>query len=162
MPRTSAGLIPYRRRAGRLEVFLVHPGGPFWSGRDAHAWSLAKGEVEEGEDLLAAARREFGEETGLAPAAEPIPLPPVRQSGGKTVHAFAVEAEIDPASVRSNTFRLEWPPRSGRVREFPEVDRAAWFDLATAREKIHKGQAPVLAVLAEALGEPSDTGAPNR
>lgn len=148
MPKTSAGLLPYRRRGGGLEVFLVHPGGPFWARRDAHAWSVAKGEVEPGEDLLAAARREFAEETGLAPKGDPVALAPVRQPGGKTVHVFAIEADLDPAAVRSNAFRLEWPPRSGRFRSFPEVDRAAWFTLEDARGKIHAGQTPVLADLA--------------
>ena len=136
-----------------MEVFLVHPGGPFWARKDAHAWSVAKGEVEPGEDLEDAARREFREETGLACEGPTVPLGARKQPGGKTVHAWAVAAEPDPDAVRSNTFRMEWPPRSGRERDFPEVDRAAWFDLATAREKIHKGQVAFLDALAEHLDE---------
>jgi predicted NUDIX family NTP pyrophosphohydrolase len=152
MPKTSAGLLPWRRRSGRLEVFLVHPGGPFWSNKDARAWSVAKGEVEQNEDLLSAARREFAEETGLALPGPAVPLAPVRQASGKLVHVWAVEAEIDPAAIRSNAFRLEWPPRSGTVREFPEVDRAAWFALEAARTRIHKGQAALLDELARICG----------
>jgi predicted NUDIX family NTP pyrophosphohydrolase len=148
MPRTSAGLLPYRRRDGRLEVFLVHPGGPFWRNRDDHAWSVAKGEVEPNEDLLSAARREFAEETGLKLAGTATPLAPVRQPSGKLVHVWAIEADIDPSAIRSNTFPLEWPPRSGILRQFPEVDRAAWFDLDAARSKIHKGQVALLDELA--------------
>jgi predicted NUDIX family NTP pyrophosphohydrolase len=144
MPRTSAGLLPYRRRGGRLEVFLVHPGGPFWRNRDEHAWSVAKGEVEQHEDLLSAARREFAEETGLALPGPATPLAPVRQPSGKLVHVWAIEADIDPSTIRSNVFPLEWPPRSGILRQFPEVDRAAWFDLDAARSRIHKGQVPLL------------------
>ena len=140
MPRTSAGLLPYRRRDGRLEVFLVHPGGPFWRNRDEHAWSIAKGEAAPGEDLLAAARREFAEETGLTPDGPFLALTERRQAGGKLVHGWAVEAEIDPAAIRSNSFPMEWPPRSGRIGEFPEVDRAEWFGLAEARTKINKAQ----------------------
>jgi predicted NUDIX family NTP pyrophosphohydrolase len=140
MPQTSAGLLPYRRRGGAIEVFLVHPGGPFWAAKDRHAWSIAKGEVEPDESLLHAARREFAEETGFDCAGPTLSLTARRQPGGKVVHAWAVAADCDPHALRSNRFRLEWPPRSGRVREFPEVDRAAWFDIATAREKIHEGQ----------------------
>ena len=139
MPKMSAGLLPYSRRDGRLEVFLVHP-GPFWVNKDAHAWSVAKGEVEPDEDLLHAAHREFSEETGLKLAGRTIPLAPIRQASGKLFHVWAIEAEIDPFVVQSNSFPLEWPPRSGHSRQFPEVDRAAWFDLAEARGKIHKGQ----------------------
>lgn len=152
MARTSAGLLPYRRRDGRLEVFLVHPGGPFWASRDEHAWSIAKGEAEPGEDLLAAARREFAEETGLACEGEAVPLAPQRQKGGKVVHAWAVETDLDASAVRSNGFSMEWPPRSGRVQEFPEVDRAAWFGLPAARRRIHKGQVGLIDELAERLG----------
>jgi predicted NUDIX family NTP pyrophosphohydrolase len=140
MPKTSAGLLPYRRRDERLEVFLVHPGGPFWMHKDTHAWSVAKGEVEQDEDLLRAAHREFLEETGLTLAGPGFRLAPLRQNAGKLVHAWAIEADIDPAAIRSNFFQLEWPPRSGQLREFPEVDRAGWFALAEARSKIHKGQ----------------------
>lgn len=144
MPKTSAGLLPYRWHDGRLEVFLVHPGGPFWAKKDAHAWSIAKGEAQPEEDLLAAARREFAEETGLSIEGPVMRLTPLRQPGGKLVNAWAIEADLDASSIRSNAFPLEWPPRSGRIREFPEVDRAGWFGLAEARCKIHKGQIPFL------------------
>lgn len=155
MPKLSAGLLPYRRRGRRLEVFLVHPGGPFWASRDAQAWSIAKGEPEAGEALVDAARREFREETGLACDGPLLALPPAPQPGGKVVHAWAIEADLDAGAVRSNSFRMEWPPGSGEVRAFPEIDRAAWFDLATARRKIHRGQAALLDALAERLGVPA-------
>jgi predicted NUDIX family NTP pyrophosphohydrolase len=151
MPRLSAGLLPYRRRRGGPEVFLVHPGGPFWARKDQHAWSIAKGEAGPQEDLLAAARREFAEETGLAIDGRLMRLTPLRQPGGKVVHAWAIEAELDASSIRSNTFALEWPPRSGKMRDFPEVDRAAWFDLVEAGRRIHKGQIPFLDELEERL-----------
>ena len=147
MPKTSAGLLPYRWCDGRLEVFLVHPGGLFWANKDAHAWSVAKGEVEQNEDLLDAARREFTEETGLTMAGPFLPLTPLRQASGKLVHVWAIEADVDPSTVRSNLFPLEWPPRSGQVRQFPEIDRAGWFDLAEARSKLHKGQITLLVQL---------------
>ena len=126
MPRTSAGLLPYRRREGRVEVFLVHPGGPFWVNKDQHAWSVAKGEVEHGEDLLHAAHREFCEETGLTLAKHVFPLAPIRQASGKVVHVWAIEADIDPSTILSNSFQLEWPPRSGRMppRRSSHVRRA--------------------------------------
>ena len=152
MPRISAGLLPFRRRDGRLEVFLVHPGGPFWANKDEHAWSVAKGEVEPCEDLLDAANREFHEETGLTLVGPTTPLAPVRQPAGKLVHVWAIEADIDPSTIHSNSFPLEWPPRSGEVRQFPEVDRAAWFDLADARSKIHKGQVALLDEMNSKLG----------
>jgi predicted NUDIX family NTP pyrophosphohydrolase len=144
MAKASAGLLPYRWRGGRLEVFLVHPGGPFWAKKDAAAWSAAKGEVEQDEALLDAARREFAEETGLALAGSFLPLAPARQPSGKLVHVWAIETDIDPAAIRSNAFTLEWPPRSGEIRQFPEVDRAGWFGLVEARGKIHKGQVALL------------------
>jgi predicted NUDIX family NTP pyrophosphohydrolase len=140
MPKQSAGLLVHRRHGGRLQVLLVHPGGPLWAKKDAGAWSIPKGEFGPGEDPLAAARREVAEETGLAIAGEFVPLAPRKQPGGKVVHAWAVEGDCDPTAVRSNTFSMEWPPRSGRTREFPEIDRADWFDLDAAKEKIHKGQ----------------------
>jgi predicted NUDIX family NTP pyrophosphohydrolase len=152
MPRTSAGLLPYRWRDGRLEVFLVHPGGPFWANKETHAWSVAKGEVEADEDLLNAAHREFLEETGITLTAPAAPLAPVRQAAGKLVHVWAIEADIDPSKIRSNWFLLEWPPRSGQVRQFPEVDRAAWFELEDARSKIHKGQIAILSELHRKFG----------
>jgi predicted NUDIX family NTP pyrophosphohydrolase len=144
MAKISAGLLLYRRRQGGAEIFLVHPGGPFWAKKDAGAWSIPKGEAAPGENLLAAAQREFEEETGLGVTGEFRALEPVRQSSGKLVHAWAVEADCDAASIRSNTFDMEWPPRSGRTQAFPEVDRAAWLDLVTARVKITKGQLGLL------------------
>ncbi|HUL09607.1 MAG TPA: NUDIX domain-containing protein [Candidatus Acidoferrum sp.] len=148
MAKVSAGLLLFRRREGAIEVFLVHPGGPFWAGKEAHAWSIPKGEVGPGEEPRAAALREFGEETGLSVAGELVALPPCKQAGGKIVQAWAVEADCDPAAVRSNLFAMEWPPRSGRKQEFPEIDRAAWFPVAEARAKIHKGQVALLEALA--------------
>ena len=153
MPRYSAGLLLYRRRQGVLEVFLVHPGGPFWAGKDGGAWSIPKGEYSPAEDPLAAARREFQEETGLTAAGEFLPLTPLRQPSGKMIHAWAVAGECDATAIRSNTFSLEWPPRSGRRQDFPEVDRAAWFTLDAAREKIIKGQAGFLEELQQKLGD---------
>ena len=152
LPKTSAGILLFRRRPGGVEVLLVHPGGPFWAKKDEGAWSIPKGEAEPGEDLLAVARREFREETGAALEGAVIDLGGVKQKGGKTVVAWAAEGDFDPASLTSNTFAMEWPPRSGKGAEFPEVDRAAWFDLATARAKILEGQRPILAALAERLG----------
>lgn len=151
MSKVSAGILPYRWRGGRLEVFLVHPGGPFYAHRDAGVWSIAKGLIEPGEDPERAARREFAEETGQAVAGPLLPLGMLRQPSGKRVHAFAVAMDLDPERLRSNTFLLEWPPGSGHRRAFPEVDRGAWFDLETAREKILPGQAAFLDRLLERL-----------
>lgn len=142
--RQSAGLLLFRRPAGRLEIFLVHPGGPYWARRDLGAWSIPKGEFAAGENALDAARREFREETGADAAGSFLPLEPVRQAGGKVVHAWAIEGDCDAASIRSNTFTLEWPPHSGRTAVFPEVDRAAWFALPEARQRILPSQAPLL------------------
>lgn len=151
MPKQSAGLLPYRTRDGGVEIFLVHPGGPFWAKKDAAAWSIAKGEFADDEEPLAAAQREFGEETGLRVSPPFLSLGVVK-SGGKIVHAFAVAAPgLDPEKIASNSFQLEWPPRSGRLAEFPEVDRAAWFSLEVAAEKIHRGQLEFLARLRRAL-----------
>ena len=145
MAKHSAGLLLHRSPSGRREVLLVHPGGPFWAKKDVGAWSLPKGEVEAGEDPLAVARREFTEELGLAvPDVAADVLGEVTQAGGKVVAAWAMAADVDVATIVSNTFELEWPPRSGRVVEFPEVDRAEWFDLETAREKINGAQAAFL------------------
>ncbi len=144
MPKRSAGLLVYKIAAGELRVFLVHPGGPFWRTKDAGAWTIPKGEIADGEDALAAARREFREETGQDVAGEVTPLTPVRQAGGKIVQAWAVLAAIDTAHIVSNSFEMEWPPRSGRTRSFPEIDRAQWFTLAEARARINKGQAALL------------------
>jgi len=144
MPKISAGLLLYRVHQRATEAFLVHPGGPFWAKKDAGAWSIPKGEAAPGEDLLAAARREFQEETGLRIDGYFRALSPVRQPGGKVVHAWAVVGECDADAIHSNSFQMEWPPKSGRRQEFPEVDRAAWLDLATARVKIAKGQVGLL------------------
>src|SRR5215469_3471030 len=147
MAKLSAGLLMYRRREGGLEVFLVHPGGPFWAKKDLGAWSIPKGEYAEGQDPLSAARREFEEETGFVAVGELLELGAVKQAGGKIVSAWAFEGDCDPADLRSNVFEMEWPPRSGRIAEFPEVDHAEWFSLAEARERILEGQVPLLAAL---------------
>ncbi|HEV7589986.1 MAG TPA: NUDIX domain-containing protein [Longimicrobium sp.] len=151
MPKTSAGLLLYRRTSGGIDVFLVHPGGPFWAKKDAGAWSIPKGEYVPGEDSLDAARREFAEETGIVPDGELVDLGVVKQAGGKVVTAWALEGDCDPDAIRSNTFAMEWPPKSGRQQEFPEVDRAGWFDLETAEEKISKGQLDLIRRLGEML-----------
>jgi predicted NUDIX family NTP pyrophosphohydrolase len=152
MSRTSAGLLLDRRRGDALEVFLVHPGGPFWARRDAGAWSIPKGEIDPMEEPLAAARREFSEETGLAAEGRYQPLAPITQAGGKVVLAWAVEGDLDPAALQSNTFSIEWPPRSGRQQSFPEVDRAGWFRLDVARKKINPAQVALLDELEAAVG----------
>jgi predicted NUDIX family NTP pyrophosphohydrolase len=159
MAKTSAGLLLYRWREGRLEVFLVHPGGPFWARKDQGAWSIPKGEFTPGEDPLVAARRELEEETGLLPEGAFVALTPLRQAGGKIVHAFALEGDCDPAAIRSNSFTIEWPPRSGERREFPEVDRAAWFGQAEAQRKILKSQRGLLEELALLLSREDASGA---
>jgi len=146
--RRSAGLLVYRLRDGAVEVFLVHPGGPFWRNRDDGAWSLPKGEYAEDEDPLAAAVREFGEETGMTITGEFQPLQPVRQAGGKSVTAWAIAGDFDAGAIRSNSFTMEWPPKSGSMRAFPEVDRAAWFSLDQAQSKLLAGQRPLLDELA--------------
>jgi len=140
MAKQSTGLLLYRRRGLAIEVFLVHPGGPFWAKKDQGAWSIPKGEFEDGENPLVVARREFRAETGFDPRGACLPLTPRRQRGGKLVHAWALAGDCDPAAIAGNDFTMEWPPHSGRFEEFPEVDRAAWFDLETARGKIHRGQ----------------------
>jgi len=140
VPKTSAGILLYRERDGAREVLLVHPGGPFWARKDAGAWSIPKGELEPGEDPLSAARREFEEETGIRPDGDFVPLGTVTHKGGKVVHAWAFLGDCDPSSIKSNTFTIEWPPRSGRIQSFPEIDRAAWFDTDTARRKLVRGQ----------------------
>lgn len=153
MSRNSAGVLLYRVRDGAVEVLLVHPGGPFWVNKDQGAWSVPKGEVGADELPFDAARREFEEETGTSPDGDFVALSPVKQKGGKTVHAWAVAGDLDPAAIRSNTFEMEWPPRSGKRRAFPEVDRAGWFSLDEARERILKAQAPLLDELARLLGD---------
>lgn len=147
MPKTSAGLLLYRFIDRGLEVLLVHPGGPFWANKDLGAWSIPKGETAEGEDLLAAARREFYEETGSGAEGPTFALGQLRQRSGKIIHAWAVRGDFDPSGLRSNHFEMEWPPRSGEIRSFAEVDRAAWFDLAEARRRIVPGQAGFLDAL---------------
>lgn len=153
--KRSAGILLYRLVAGAPKVLLVHPGGPYWARRDLGAWTIPKGELEEGESAADCALRELGEELGAAPAvslADLVELGSVRQKAGKVVEAWAAEADFDPAQLRSNTFALEWPPRSGSEREFPEVDRAEWFVPERAREKILSAQAPFLDRLLEHLG----------
>jgi predicted NUDIX family NTP pyrophosphohydrolase len=150
----SAGLLLFRHAPGGLEVFLAHPGGPFWAARDAGAWSIPKGLVEEGEDLLTAARREFAEETGVRPQEPFMPLGSIQQKAGKVVHAWAWEGDADPDQVKSNVMRAEWPRGSGRWLTFPEVDRCAWFDLTTAREKLNPAQAELIDRLEAALSSP--------
>lgn len=154
MPRISAGLLVYRRRGDvseALEVLLAHPGGPFFRNKDAGAWTIPKGELEENEDPLAAARREFAEEIGPAPPGPFLMLTSVKQRGGKVVHAWACEGDCDVENLRSNTFTIEWPPRSGRMVDFPEVDQAEYFPLETAREKINPAQVALLDELFERL-----------
>jgi len=150
--KTSAGILLYRFRGGIPEVFLVHPGGPFWKKKDLGAWSIPKGESEEGIDALATARREFHEETGSEVNGEFVPLAALKQPSGKIVCAWAVRGDIDPASIRSNTFAVEWPPRSGKQQSFPEVDRGEWFAIPAAKEKILPGQRGFLDQLQEYLG----------
>ena len=144
MSKKSAGLLLFRETAAGLEVLLVHPGGPFWAKKDDGSWSIPKGEFEDGEEPLAAAKREFEEEMGVPATGEFMLLKPLKQPSGKLVFAWAVRSDFDPSRLKSNMFSMEWPPKSGRQREFPEVDKAAWFDVETARRKILKGQAPFL------------------
>jgi predicted NUDIX family NTP pyrophosphohydrolase len=143
VPKKSAGLLLFRRREG-LEVLLVHPGGPLWAKKDEGAWSIPKGEIDADEDPLAAARREFKEELGSSVTGDFVTLAPIRQASGKLVYAWAVEADFDTATFASGTFSMEWPPRSGRQQEFPEVDRAEWFTIDEAKRKINKGQVPLV------------------
>jgi predicted NUDIX family NTP pyrophosphohydrolase len=147
MAKQSAGLLIYRFRHGTLEVFLVHPGGPYWARKDAGSWSIPKGELGPEEDALEAAKREFEEETGFQATGPFIPLSSLKQPGGKLVHAWAAPGDFPAAAIKSNLFTLEWPPRSGKKQDFPEIDRAEWFSLDEAREKILKGQADFLTQL---------------
>jgi predicted NUDIX family NTP pyrophosphohydrolase len=151
MPTISAGLLLYRAARAGPEVLLGHMGGPFWAGKETGAWSIFKGLPLPGEDLLAAARRETWEETGLAPVGPFLPLTSIRQAGGKRVQAWATATDADPAALRSNTFKGEWPPRSGRWRSFPEIDRFAWLDLPDARHRIVRAQTALLDELAALL-----------
>lgn len=144
MSRSSAGILMYQCRNEGIRVLLAHPGGPFWRNRDDGSWSIPKGEVAAGESSERAARREFEEELGVAPAGPLVPLGLLRQRGGKLVEAFALQGDFDPGRLRSNEFEIEWPPRSGRLASFPEVDRVAWFDLPDARDRILASQAVLL------------------
>jgi predicted NUDIX family NTP pyrophosphohydrolase len=154
MAKKSAGILLYRTRRGLLEVFLVHPGGPFWATKDDGAWSIPKGEFEEGEDPIDAAKREFREETGLTPRGNFRAMEPIRQKGGKVVYAWSARSNLDATEVRSNTFSLQWPPRSGRTQKFPEIDRAAWFTIQSARRKILRSQLSLLDQLQKRLAHP--------
>jgi predicted NUDIX family NTP pyrophosphohydrolase len=151
--KRSAGILLFRRLGSEPELLLVHPGGPFWRNKDVGAWSIPKGEYLADEEPLAVARREFEEETGARPQGDCVPLGEIVQGGGKVVTAFALEGDFDPATLRSNTFELEWPPRSGRKASFPEVDRAQWFLPAEAREKILKGQSELIERLLRAIAK---------
>ena len=153
MAKTSAGVLLYRRAGKSLQVFLVHPGGPFWAKKDDGAWSIPKGEFTEGDDPVEVAKREFAEETGFPLKGKLEALEPIKQAGGKIVYAWAIEGEVDASAIRSNTFSMEWPPHSGKTVEFPEVDRASWFHLETARGKILKSQTPLLEQLREKVLE---------
>lgn len=157
--KQSAGLVMFHAQGGVVQVLLAHPGGPLWANKDAGAWSIPKGEVEAGEDLLEAARREFREEIGVEPTGPFVPLGSIRQKSGKQVHAWAFRGELDPRGVRSNTFEMEWPPRSGRRVSFPEIDRAELFELEVARSKINPAQAALLDALEAWLDE---SGIPRR
>ncbi len=152
MAAQSAGILLYRRTGDALEVLLVHPGGPFWSRRDLGAWSIPKGEFAADEDPQAAARREFAEELGSELTGELMSLGEIKQKAGKRVLCFAVEGDLVATAIRSNSFEMEWPPRSGRMQSFPEIDRAGWFDLDTARDKIIVGQVPFLDRLERVVG----------
>jgi predicted NUDIX family NTP pyrophosphohydrolase len=153
MPKRSAGLLLYRRTAHALELLLVHPGGPFWARKDDGAWSIPKGEYDDGEDASAVARREFAEEVGEAPDGALIDLGEVVQPGRKVVRAFALEGDFDVSRLQSNSFEMEWPPKSGRRQSFPEVDRAGWFAPEDARRKILAGQRPFIERLLAKLGQ---------
>src|ERR1700724_4853493 len=151
MTKTSAGLLMYRKNNGQVEVLLVHLGGPFWKNKDRGAWFVPKGEVNPGEDLLDAAKREFQEETGIAPQGDFVSLGSVKHKSGKTVHAWAIEGDCDPRTLKSNTFEMEWPPKSGRMDTFPEIDHADFFKLEAAREKMHPAEFEFLSRLKNGL-----------
>jgi predicted NUDIX family NTP pyrophosphohydrolase len=155
MPQLSAGILLYRRSGPQIEVLLVHPGGPYWAKKDVGAWTIPKGGYQPGEDAFTAAKRELAEETGAEAEGKALALGAFRQSAAKSVEVWAIEGAFDPAALASNTFLLEWPPRSGRSSAFPEVDRAAWFAPEEARRKILKGQRAILAALFERLGAPT-------
>jgi len=151
MPKQSAGLLLYRRRNAGIEVFLIHPGGPFWAKKDSGAWSIPKGEYTTDEDPLAAAKREFEEETGFTAQGNFVELGAIRQPGGKIITVWTLEGDCNPAQLRSNTFTMEWPPRSGRRIEAPEVDRGCWYSIEEARAKLLPGQRPFLDRLLDAI-----------
>jgi predicted NUDIX family NTP pyrophosphohydrolase len=156
VPRISAGLLMYRIHDGELQMLLAHPGGPFFKNKDDGAWTIPKGEVEPGEDLLETAKREFEEETGVTPTGPFTALTPIKQQGGKIVHAWAFKGDCDPGTIVSNTFTTEWPPKSGRQMEFPEIDRADFFGVAAAKRKIKAGQEALVEECEQiALGKPS-------
>jgi predicted NUDIX family NTP pyrophosphohydrolase len=158
MAKISAGILLFRRAPAGMEVMLVHPGGPFWAKKDAGAWSIPKGLADTVEDLLEAAKREFLEETGMTVDGEFLDLGAHKQAGGKTIVAWAHEGDFDPTLLKSNTFTLEWPPRSGKTAEFPEVDRAAWYSIDEALTKINKGQKPIIVALVERLDAEAPDG----
>ena len=151
MNKKSAGILAFREGVSGLEVFLMHPGGPFWKNKDLGAWSIPKGEITDNEDEKEAAKREFEEETGVKVDADLVPLKPICQKNGKTVMAWAVRQDIDPSKIVSNLFEIEWPPKSGKHQQFPEMDRAEWFSVSDAREKIIAGQATLIDELEEIL-----------
>lgn len=151
MAKKSAGILLYRLRNNEPEIFLVHPGGPFWRNKDEGAWTIPKGEFEDDEDPLSAARREFWEETGQSIDGDFTELQPIKQKGGKVVYAWALEGDIDAASIKSNIFTIEWPPRSGRMADFAEVDKADWFDVETALKKINQAQIGLIEQLVDLL-----------
>jgi predicted NUDIX family NTP pyrophosphohydrolase len=151
MSKKSAGILLYRLNNKTLEVFLVHPGGPFWKNKDEGAWSIPKGEFDENEEPLAAAIREMKEETGVIVKGDFIELTPIKQKSGKLVYAFAKEHDLDPSKIKSNEFEMEWPPKSGKKKMFPEIDKAEWFDLKAAKEKINPGQISLLEELKKKL-----------
>ena len=150
--KLSAGILLYRKRDAGVEVLIVHPGGPFWAKKDDGAWSIPKGEYVEGQDALSIAKREFVEETGSEVSGHFVELPPAKQPGGKIIRAWAVEGDLDAASIRSNTFSMEWPPKSGRMQRFPEVDRALWCEVALARRKLLSGQRIFIDELEQQIG----------
>ena len=152
MAKTSAGILLFRNRPAGVQVLLVHPGGPFWARKDEGAWSIPKGLAEDGEELLAAAKREFFEETGMKIEGEVLDLGAYKQPGGKAIVAWGCEGDFDPAVLLSNRFSMEWPPRSGKTAEFPEVDKAGWYELREALAKVTKGQRPIIAAFAGKIG----------
>jgi predicted NUDIX family NTP pyrophosphohydrolase len=162
VPKKSAGLLLYRKVDRSMEVFLVHPGGPFWAKKDDGAWSIPKGEIGDGEEALEAAKREFREETGFELQGRFEAMEPVKQTSGKIVYAWSIEGHVEASALSSNHFSIEWPPRSGNMKEFPEVDRGAWFAIEAAQKKIVKGQAPLLKRLEERLRREGQLGEQSR